>query len=99
MQPIRSIALMLGGAILIGCQSSQTEPALVQTAAQCHSSIVQGLVGELASPATLDQARRESGAAVARILRPGDIVTLEYNAQRLSLTTDEAMVIQRITCG
>jgi hypothetical protein len=47
----------------------------------------------------LDQARRETGAAMARILRPGDIVTMEYKAQRLTLTTDDALVIQRLGCG
>jgi len=101
MQAIRSTALILYSAILIGCQSSPSEPvqAPEDTAGQCDASAVQKLVGEQASPALLDQARRESGAAVARILRPGDIVTLEYNTQRLTLTTDEALGIRRISCG
>jgi hypothetical protein len=99
MSAIRSIQLMLYTAILIGCQSSPSEPGQGGIAGQCDASAVQKLVGEQASPALLDQARRESGAAIARILRPDDIVTLEYNAERLTLRTDEALEIQRISCG
>jgi hypothetical protein len=99
MQAIRPITLMLYGAILVGCQSSPSEPDQGSVAGQCDASAVQKLVGEQASPLLLEQARRESGAAIARILRPGDIVTLEYNAQRLSLQTDEALNIHRISCG
>lgn len=101
MQAIRSTALMLYSAILIGCQSSPSEPVQTsgESAGQCNASALQKLIGERASPALLDQARRQSGAAVARILRPGDIVTLEYNAQRLTLTTNDASEIQRVNCG
>lgn len=101
MQAIRSTALMLYSAILIGCQSSPSEPVQTpgESAEQCNASALQKLIGERASPALLDQARRQSGSAVARILRPGDIVTLEYNAQRLTLTTNEALEIQRVNCG
>jgi hypothetical protein len=101
MQAIRSTTLMLFSAILLGCQSSSDKPAQVpgSTAGQCDASAVQKLVGERASPVLLDQARRESGADLARILRPGDIVTLEHNTHRLTLTTDESLIIQRINCG
>ncbi|WP_181298728.1 I78 family peptidase inhibitor [Pseudomonas sp. Q2-TVG4-2] len=101
MQAIRSTALMLYSAILFGCQSSPSEPVQTpgESVGQCNASALQKLIGERASPALLDQARRQSGAAVARILRPGDIVTLEYNAQRLTLTTNEALEIQRVNCG
>ncbi len=100
MKLIRSVALMACSAILIGCQASlDTLQATEGSAAQCDASSIQALVGKQASPALLDQARRKSGAVTARIIRPGDIVTLEYNAQRLTLTTDESLNIQRISCG
>lgn len=101
MQAIRSTALMLYSVILLGCQPSSSDSAQTSQniAGRCNASAVQELVGKNASPALLDQARRQSGAAVARILRPGDVVTLEYNAQRLTLTTDESLEVQRIGCG
>lgn len=101
MQAKRSAALALCSLMLIGCQTSPSDPAPLpqDTTGRCDAEAVQGLVGERATPALLDQARRESGAATARVLRPGDVVTLEYNAQRLNLTTDESLHIQRIGCG
>ncbi|KRW68237.1 hypothetical protein AO741_06865 [Pseudomonas sp. TTU2014-105ASC] len=57
------------------------------------------LVGQIATPELLDQAKDQAGARTARILRPDDIVTLEYNSQRLNINTDSAMKIERINCG
>ncbi len=93
-----SITLMLCCTLLAGCESLRT-PAPQGSGDQCNASAVEKFVGEQASPDLLDRARRESGATVARILRPGDIVTLEYNAHRLTLTTDEAQIVQRVSCG
>lgn len=101
MQAIRLTVLMVLSSALIGCQSQSVEPIQNSndTAGRCNASAVQKFVGEQASPELLDQARHQSGAAIARILRPGDFVTLEYNDQRLTLSTDETMKVQRITCG
>ncbi len=97
---LRGLAVILtSSALLVGCKTytSLTTPS-DQTDA-CHSQAVQQLIGKRASPAVLDQARRDSGAVEARILRPDDITTLEYLERRLTLTADEAMVIQRVSCG
>ncbi|AHL75951.1 hypothetical protein CH92_12955 [Stutzerimonas stutzeri] len=101
MRASRLIAVMWCGSILLGCQSSPSEQAQAPQNAtnRCTASAIEKLVGEQATPALLDQARRESGASVARILRPGDVVTLEYNAGRLNLMTDDALKIQQINCG
>ena len=34
-----------------------------------------------------------------RVLKPGQIMTLEYQENRLSVTTDDAGTITRLTCG
>ncbi len=102
MQTAPSIALMaLCAAALIGCQStpSGTGPNSQTTSGLCNADVVRDLIGKQANPEILDKARIESGAAIARILRPGDIVTMEYNAQRLTLSTDNALVIKRVNCG
>jgi len=100
MPAYRSTITMMLSLILVGCQSTGEEvTAPVHTEGQCNASAVESYVGKQASPAILDQARRESGAATARISRPDDIVTLEYNPKRLTLTTDKALRIQRVSCG
>ena len=99
MQELKLSTLVFLTSMLIACQF---QPALQESKDQaglCNASAVQTLLGEQASPELLDQARRESGAPVARIVRPGDVVTLEHNEQRLTLATDETFEIQRISCG
>ena len=94
----QTTALLLLGLTLAGCQSlssPQPQPAT----GNCNAAAVRDLVGKQASPALLDQARRDSGAEVARLLRPDDVVTLEYNARRLTLSTDEKGVIRHLGCG
>lgn len=102
MRAIPLIAAMWCGSVLLGCQSSspeRTQDPGSATTNRCTASAVDELIGQKATPALLDQARQESGASIARILRPGDVVTLEYNAGRLNLTTDDALVIQQAYCG
>lgn len=90
--------LLLTGVFLTACQ--QTAPQDIQASAEsCDAQAVQSLLGKTATPDLLEQARTQSGAQTARVLRPDDVVTLEYNAQRLNLSTDDALIIQRINCG
>ncbi|MCQ4314610.1 peptidase inhibitor I78 family protein [Stutzerimonas zhaodongensis] len=102
MQTIHSIALLTfcAGA-LIGCQSptSDTGRSPQPSSGLCNVEYVEDLIGIQVSPEIQDQARIKSGAAIARVLRPGDIVTLEYNAQRLTISTDETLRVKRVNCG
>lgn len=101
MHPLSATAtLLLASLTLLGCQQTkpQTQEALTVTGT-CNAQAAQHFLGKTASPALLEQARNQSGAQTARVLRPDDVVTLEYNAQRLNLSTDDALVIQRINCG
>jgi len=100
MNLVRLAALMACSSTLFGCQPPpNTAQVTGGSSSQCDASLIRTFVGEQASPELLDQARRKSKAATARIVRPGEVVTLEYNAQRLTLTTDESLKIQRISCG
>ncbi|MDP1249990.1 I78 family peptidase inhibitor, partial [Klebsiella pneumoniae] len=44
-------------------------------------------------------ARTRAGAQNARILKPNDMITLEYRSDRLNLNTDDNLVITRVNCG
>lgn len=94
-------SLLLAGLVMAGCSSNQFVPSASNEPAVrgCDAGSVKHLVGKTASPDVLEQARSQAGAETARILRPNDVVTLEYNSQRLNLGTDDALVIQRINCG
>jgi hypothetical protein len=65
----------------------------------CDAEPVQNLVGELYTPELGEQARVTAGARVERALRPGQIVTMEFRADRLSFTLDEKGRISQVNCG
>jgi len=65
----------------------------------CNAEPVQNLVGQLYTPELGEQARVTSGARVERALRPGQIVTMEFRADRLSFTLDEKGRISAVNCG
>jgi hypothetical protein len=55
----------------------------------CNAEPAQRLVGEVYTPELGEEARVTAGARVERALRPGQIVTMEFRADRLSFTLDE----------
>lgn len=56
-------------------------------------------MGQAASDTLLERARVAAGAGIARYLRPGQPVTLEFNAVRLNLGLDERDRVNSISCG
>ncbi|EPQ6936209.1 I78 family peptidase inhibitor [Pseudomonas aeruginosa] len=109
-----SSALVLA-ALLAGCSSNgdspSTEGSSVATGSasapaatpaadgRCDANAVQAYVGKQASAAIVEEARRAAGAEVARVLRPHDAVTMDYNPRRLNIDVDDTLVIKRLSCG
>jgi len=46
-----------------------------------------------------EEARLAAGATVVRALRPGEVVTMEYRGDRLTLTLDESGKVSAVNCG
>lgn len=67
----------------------QTEPSQ-----PCGAHWLQGMVGQ-----PLSYAYATDAAMNARILRPGTIVTMDYNPNRLNFHVDGADLITRVACG
>ncbi|MCU1720203.1 MULTISPECIES: I78 family peptidase inhibitor [Pseudomonas] len=106
MFPMRaSLVSLLAAVILVGCSSGGTASKAPEVAAapnldgRCEASGAAFAVGKPASAELLEQARKASGAQLARVLKPDDAVTLEYRSERLNLHADEKGVIARVNCG
>ncbi|MBB1625805.1 I78 family peptidase inhibitor [Achromobacter sp. UMC71] len=69
------------------------------TGKTCDATGLQSQIGQKATPAVLEDLRGRSGAATGRILRPGQLVTMEYNDTRLNLIVDDKDVMTAIRCG
>ena len=64
----------------------------------CDASALQSEIGKKATPAVLEDLRSRS-SQTARMLRPGQLVTMEYNDTRLNLIVDDKDVMTAIRCG
>lgn len=66
---------------------------------KCDAKAAQAYVGKTASPDVMAQAKAAAGASHVRILKPGQMVTMEYSAGRLNLDVDANNVITSARCG
>jgi Peptidase inhibitor I78 family len=94
-------------ALLTGCSATGTqtpetsaEAAVVQTAErECNATSVQYALGKKSSPALAQELMAKAGASILRMIPPRTAVTMDYNPVRLNISFDDAMVIDRISCG
>lgn len=93
--PFAAIACLAGCAADGPPMSDPTPPV----ALECHTERAQGAVGRTATPAVVEQARRDAGAESARVLKPDQMVTMEYREGRLNIYVDARNVITRVACG
>lgn len=65
----------------------------------CDAGPLQSQIGQKATPSVMEDLRTRSGSTSARMLRPGQLVTMEYNNTRLNLIVDDKDVMTAIRCG
>jgi hypothetical protein len=65
----------------------------------CNAEAARSVVGQIATAATVEQARSAAGAESARTLKPGQMVTMEFNASRLNIDVDAGNTISNVRCG
>ncbi len=94
-------------ALLAGCAGTPARPPAADTPSvgpgpkggTCNAAPAQGARGKQATASTVEQARVASGAAMARVLRDNQPVTMEFNGERLNLVTDAAGKVTAVRCG
>lgn len=66
---------------------------------ECDAEAARSLVGQAATSQIGADALRLTGARTLRWLRPGQVVTMEYRADRLNIMLDAGNGIVSINCG
>lgn len=74
-------------------------PPTAVDAAACDAVQAQWLVGKIPTEAEVEQARTDAGAQSVRSLKPGQMVTMEFNATRLNLDVDDTGAVVGARCG
>lgn len=94
-------ALALGSltAMTAACATPQSGVSAGNMSGVCDAAKAQNLIGQPAGSDLAVKALRLSGAATMRWLRPGQIVTMEYRADRLNIQIDDQNKVAAIRCG
>ena len=74
-------------------------PATPPAQPGCNAEAARRLVGQIATAEVVEQARSAAGAENARTLKPGQVVTMEFNPSRLNIDVDAGNTITNVRCG
>lgn len=100
---IRSAFAVAALAAAAGCTApvplAEPQPAAPAAPGQCRAEAVQSLVGQRLSSVLMEEVRKTSGAGSARVLRPGQAITMEFNPSRVNVEINRRDVVTAIRCG
>ena len=94
------LALLAGGCATVADEErDDVVPEHGVTSGRCDAAKAQGLIGRQATRELGAEALRLTGAGAMRWLAPGQIVTMEYRADRLGIQLDRENKVVAIRCG
>ncbi|MBA3526363.1 MAG: I78 family peptidase inhibitor [Pseudomonadota bacterium] len=78
---------------------AQVAPAAAAPGAECNNAGLDRFAGQPATAASGSEMLRVSRARTIRWVRPGMMITMDFNPQRLTVYLARGNVIQRASCG
>lgn len=94
------VNLALATILLTACTATSLPMSDPNPPLGCNADAAKpNAIGKVATTDVVDRARRDAGAQMARVLKPGQMVTMEYREGRLNIDVDEANVITNLRCG
>lgn len=93
-----ALALALAGCSTVSAQDEGDMPVR-ELQGECDATTVQDLVGSRATEELGATLLQRTGARVLRWVPPNTAVTMDYRIDRLTVSYDDDMIIERISCG
>lgn len=85
---------------LTACQIAQSDAtALGPPPGTCHNQALAQFAGQEASTELGARMLRASGARTIRWVPKGGVVTMEYSAERITVSLDGSNRVERASCG
>lgn len=81
------------------CAPAEAPAGADPLAGPCDAAPLGNLVGRPFTDALRADALRRSGARTARVIQPGDVVTMDYRGDRLNINLTARNQVERFTCG
>lgn len=100
--PTHRFPLLVAGLapiLMVACAPAEPPAGAPPTAAQCVPAGLEHFIGQKANEASGAEMLRVSGARSLRWVAPGMMVTMDFRADRLTVSYDENMSITRASCG
>ena len=66
---------------------------------QCDAELARWAIGQAATSDVVERIRIDTRSSVARVIRPGQAVTMDYSAARVNVHVNERNAITGVTCG
>lgn len=82
-------------------KAASAEPAAPASDApkHCDAAAAQWAVGKTADQALVDKAVSDSGSSNARVIKPGQAVTMDFREDRLNIEVDAGNAVTAVRCG
>ncbi|RDZ26651.1 I78 family peptidase inhibitor [Lysobacter silvisoli] len=104
MTATRIALTVLAAAALSACASRANPPQMAgplpPEQMTCNAEAAKSAaLGKQATAEVVEKARSDAGASAARVLKPGQMVTMEFMEGRLNVDVDDKNVIVDLRCG
>lgn len=76
-----------------------TNSAGEEQAAACDLEVIQDAIGEPFDETAVSRLQSDSGAHQVRVLRPGEMATMDHRPDRLNIHLDDQDNIEALRCG
>ncbi|MBB6125065.1 I78 family peptidase inhibitor [Sphingobium subterraneum] len=97
--PLAAMMLLATGCTPAAPPPSSPPPAANGPSEECRGEALALFIGQTASSEVAARMMQASGARTLRWVAPGMAVTMDYRADRLTVSYDAAMKIDRASCG
>jgi hypothetical protein len=94
-----SIAALLAACAQQPPQVPEAPPPPVFAPGECDAQSAQFIVGKPYNTPLGEEARQRARAERVRAVRPGDMITMEFDARRLTIDLDAQGVVVRARCS
>ena len=85
--------------VAVACTPVEAPGSPDPLAGGCNAAPLARMIGRSWADSLRAEALRLSGARAARVIRPGDMVTMDYRTDRLNIHLTAAGRIERFACG
>lgn len=97
---MQQTALLAGAMAMAGCTTTgDGTGATTPSDKECNTANVQSFIGQRATAEIGQDMLRASGARQLRWAPPNSAVTLDFRSDRLTVSYDDDMLIEQVSCG